>query len=188
MTAIVDLSTEAKLQDAIAAALELEEVKRSAPEVAVYVFEHYRSLVDQWVLPRLNTWTLQQLAKLARPLLAPEPDPLERFLPPTTVYSSTGAVQQVLPGLHLTERLPLQSGKYIPVAQATIAQLRETMRAIRTRKLKRLDPKLEYIQSLINAMQPYARTTHGLTVEQYCIKREFSAEPAPRKSKRKLAS
>lgn len=129
-----------------------------APEIATSVLKSHPTLVAEWARERLvvlvREWTRKQ---------QPLPD--------------AGPYQMFLEGFEsLAERLPLPGRGGLPLARATIVDLRRSLKVTRERAYK----KSQRTASLIKEMAPYAKTRRGLTVERYCELRASGVKPRAR--------
>src|SRR5256885_4821921 len=129
--------------------------------IAKALIAEERELIEQWTLEKIAAVVQRQILAWARP---------------------RDSRQDFLPGFRdLAEPLPARKG-VVPLGQATIQQLRDSVKVIRAQAQKRaetrLDARIGRLKRLIIEMAPYARMRHGLTVADYCELRAHGVTPA----------
>jgi hypothetical protein len=123
-------------------------------EIVNFIFETESELVIEWARERLALLVRRE-TRTEEPL--PDPGPYQMFL---EGFAS------------LEERLPLP-GRGKPLAQATIVDLRRSLKMTRHKALE----KSQRTAALIKEMAPYAKTRRDLTVERYCQLRASGVSP-----------
>ncbi len=150
----MDTSNTGKLRQAILLAIENDPAATEA-KVAHLIQTREASLLLAWARERLAVLIRQQMR---RKQPKPEPGPYQMFL------EGFGS---------LTERLPLPGRGRVTLAMATIVDLRRSLKMTRLKARE----KARRTASLIEEMEPYAKTRRGLTVERYCELRAAGVKP-----------
>lgn len=131
------------------------------------IFSVARAIIEREPA-RADQWRLEKMARMVSREMAAAPVPTGR-----------SSWMDYLPGMDLADQLPLKKGS-VPLGQATIQKLKESVVALRAAHKKRievrLDRRLGRIRRLIVEMAPYARAHHGLTVADYCELRAAGVE------------
>jgi hypothetical protein len=131
------------------------------------IFSVARAIIEREPA-RADQWRLEKMARL-----------VSREMAAVAVPAGRSSYMDYLPGMDLTDQLPLKKGS-LPLGQATIQKLKESVVALRAAHKKRievrLDRRLGRIRRLIVEMAPYAREHHGLTVADYCELRAHGVE------------
>ncbi len=155
-------SNTAKLKEAFRLAMENDPPPASKEDAADFIIERNAATLQAWARERL-------IISLIAPLWPKSAEPYQDFL--FTEHE-------------LQQKLPQPEGKPVKLIDATITQLRASIipsvRAAKAGAARRLDPKLEKRQQLINEMAPYAAAHHSkdtpFTVGRY---RQMRADGVP---------
>jgi hypothetical protein len=126
-----------------------KEPRKPESEIVNAIVKTQSKLVMKWTCERL-AMLVRQHARGEEPL--PPPGPFQMFL---QGFDS------------LAERLPLP-GRGKPLAQATIVDLRRSLKMTRVKRLAKTERITQRTAALIKEMAPYAKTRRTLTVERYC--------------------
>lgn len=142
-----------KLQALIVSAVN-EDATASAEDLARTFFEKEAGLIQAWALERLTS--------LVRAEQRARPDPNQLFLPGFK---------------DLSRKLPLEDG-FVKLRDATISVLRKSAAAIQEASKSKVDPKAAKLYVLIDAMAPFAKNKHGITVERFYELRALDKTPS----------
>ena len=131
-----------KIRALIRAAAELDPAA-SGQQIAQIIAQREPGLLQAWVADKIAA-ILREEHRNARP---------------------AGPYQEFFEGFRdLTERVPLKAGGGVPLAKATLTDLRYSLRITRGRAESKVQPTLR----LIEGMAPYTKVQRGLNVERYC--------------------
>jgi len=157
----MDGSNTLKMQRALRVAMDSAPAA-SAEEIAIEVRTRHAALFADWATEKLTVSARSELR--ARKLASRQPDPYQMFF---EGFKS------------LTERLP-QKGHTIPLAKATVTDLRRTLSVLHGQADAIKQPTL----ALIEEMSPYSKVEHGLTVARYCELRAAGVTPKSLRAER----
>jgi len=127
----------------------------SEAEVVTSIIENSIDIIAEFVRERVAHLVHERFAK--PPGVRPEPGPYQMF------FAGFGSLAERI-------SLPGRGGKTL--ANATIADLRNSLKVTRDRA----NGKAQALQALIREMAPYEKTRRGLTVERYCELRAAGVE------------